>query len=336
MKKKVPVGTMLGRLFKKIAPQIGARVLIEPEWGFVGQIVFKNGRKRYFRGNYIDLNSLGSAEISVDKDYANFFMKQMGYPTVPGKTFFSNEWARAIGSQRKIDAAYRYAKQIGFPVIVKPNSGSQGVGVVKVYTKLEFYRAMRFVFRRDRVALVQTPIAGKDYRIVVLDGRVISAYERIPLNIIGNGHSTIRQLLTKKQKQFVKNGRDTIIRTEDKRIAENLKRQHFTMRSIIADDECVYLLDNANLSTGGDAIDVTNVIHSSFKKIAINLTRDMGLRLCGVDLLVISGDITDPSATEHRILEINAAPGLDHYAKSGKTQAKIVEDMYLEVLKAMQ
>src|SRR5581483_4429961 len=158
--KRPPAGTMLGRLFKKIAPQIGARVFIEPEWGFVGQIIFKNGRKRYFRGNRIDLNPLGSSALSNDKDFASFFMKQMGYPTVPGRTFFSNEWARTIHSRRTIDAAYQHAKQIGFPVIVKPNSGSQGVGVSKVHTKQEFYRAMKFIFQHDRVGLVQTPVRG--------------------------------------------------------------------------------------------------------------------------------------------------------------------------------
>lgn len=337
-KKKIPpAGAMLGRLFKKIAPRIGARVLIEPEWGYVGKIIFKNGRVRYFRANIIDLNPLGASEIAVDKDYSNFFMNEMGYPTVPGKTFFSDRWARAIKSRRNIDAAYRYAKKIGFPVVVKPNSGSQGVGVAKIYTKREFYRAMRLIFQRDRVALVQTPVMGKDYRIVVLDGRVISAYQRIPLNIVGDGQATIRQLLARKQRQFAASGRDTLIRAEDKRIAENLKHQRLTMRSIIPRGERVYLLDNANLSTGGDAIDVTGAIHPKFRNIAINLTRDMGLRMCGVDLM-IDGDITDGASARpdhYWVLEVNAAPGLDHYATGGKAQEKIVEEMYLEVLKAM-
>jgi D-alanine-D-alanine ligase-like ATP-grasp enzyme len=193
---------------------------------------------------------------------------------------------------------------------------------------------MRAAFRRDRVALVQSPVSGKDYRIVVLDERVISAYERTPLNIVGDGESSIRRLLTQKQVGFMKSGRDTIIRAEDERIAENLKRQKLTMRSVIPKGERIYLLDNANLSTGGDALDVTNDIHPKFRDIAVNLTRDMGLRLCGVDLM-IDGDISKAPG-RYWVIEINAAPGLDHYIKTGKTQKKIVEDMYLEVLKAMQ
>ena len=334
MKKKKSDGPLLGKIFQKLAPKIGAKIVIEPEWKIVGQIIFKNGRNRYFRGSTLDLNPVGASDLAKDKDYANFFMKRMGYPTVPGKTFFSAEHARAMGSRRNIDAAYRYAVKLGFPVIVKPNSGSQGVGVTKAYTKHDFYRAMRFVFARDRVALVQRPVPGKDYRIVVLDEKIISAYERISLNVVGDGRSTVRQLLTQKQGQFVKSGRDTIIRSEDKRIAENLKQQGLTMRSMIAHGERVYLLDNANLSTGGDAVDVTGVIHPEFRKIAIRLTRDMGLRMCGVDLMV-DGDITRTPG-RYWVLEVNAAPGLDHYVTTGKAQQKIVEDMYLKVLKAME
>jgi D-alanine-D-alanine ligase-like ATP-grasp enzyme len=96
----------------------------------------------------------------------------------------------------------------------------------------------------------------------------------------------------------------------------------------------MFLLDNANLSTGGDSIDVTSAINKKFKKIAINLTSDMGLRICGVDLM-IDGDIKNiPS--KYWVIEVNSAPGLDHYVTTGKAQQKIVEDMYLEILKSME
>jgi len=333
-RKKELVGPLLAQIFKKIAPKVGAKIVIEPQWRVVGQITFKNGRRRYFRGSTLDMNPVGAADISTDKDYAAFFMKRMGYPVAPGEAFFSARHARAIGSRRNIDAAFRYAKKIGFPVVVKPNSGSQGVGMAKVSTKREFYEAMRFIFARDRVALVQRALTGKDYRIVVLDKKIISVYQRIPLNVVGDGRSTIRQLLTRKQKTFIATGRDTIIRAEDHRIAHNLKRQNLTMRSVLPRGEKIYLLDNANLSSGGDAIDVTAAIHPGFKKIAVALTKDMGLRMCGVDLMV-DGDIAQKPAT-YWVLEVNAAPGLDHYVKTGKVQQKIVEDMYLEVLKAME
>lgn len=332
MKKKFH-GSLLAQIFCAVAPRIGAQVFMEPEWGVVGQITFKNGKKSYFRYNSIDLNTLGASEISKDKDYAAFFMQHMGYPAVRGKSFFSSKWARVIRSKRDVSAAVRYARSTGFPVIVKPNSQSQGVGVSLAHTEVQLRRALAAVFKLDKVALVQEQLRGTDYRIVVLDDTVISAYERIPLCVVGDGRNTITQLLAKKQKEFRITGRDTRLQLDDRRIAEKLKRTKRSLTSVPAQGETVYLLDNANLSSGGDARDVTASMHPEFKKLAIRLTRDMGLRLCGVDLM-IDGNIAD-KPDKFAILEINSAPGLDHYATSGETQRQIVEDMYLEVLKHM-
>ena len=129
---------LLPQLLKKIAPTIGAKVYVEPEWGIAGQITFRDGKKRYFRYNTLDLNPVGASDIAKDKDYANFFMRKMGYPTVRGKSFFSNEWCEAIGSKRNSHAAYRYAKILGFPLVVKPNSGTQGTDVALVHNKKDF------------------------------------------------------------------------------------------------------------------------------------------------------------------------------------------------------
>jgi D-alanine-D-alanine ligase-like ATP-grasp enzyme len=325
---------IIAKLFKKIAPKIGATVYVEPNWGIVGQITFKSGRKSYFRYNTIDINALGASEISKDKDYANYFLKRAGYKTVPGEAFYSDDWCATIGSKRNIHAAYRYAKKLGFPLVVKPNSGSQGKEVHVVSSKSDFYKSMKAIFKIDRIALVQRKVEGRDYRVVVLDKEVISAYERIPLNVVGDGRSTILQLLKKKQRGFVASSRDTRLKINDPRIAAKLKRQKLLMRSVAARGSQVFLLDNANLSSGGDAVDVTNDIHSAFKKIAIGITRDMGLRLCGVDLMV-EGVIRKRPKT-YWILETNAAPGLDHYVQTGKAQEEIVEDLYLKVLKSME
>ncbi len=331
--KKRTVQPILGFIFQKIAPRIGAKVVMEPKWNIVGQVIFKNGRKRYFRYSSLDLNPLGASEIAKDKDYANFFMRKMGYPAVPGEAFYSNEWADAIGSSRKINQAYRYAEKIGFPVIVKPNSGSQGSNVSLVHSKKEFYGALRAIFKRDRIALVQRQVSGNDYRIVVLDGKIISAYERIPLSVTGDGRSSILSLLKKKQRTFIASSRDTQLKLSDPRIGTKLSRQGLTLRGVPKKGEQIFLLDNANLSTGGDAVEVKR-LHPDFKKLAVKLTKDMGLRLCGVDLMV-KGTLGE-KPKRFWVLEVNAAPGLDHYARTGKAQEKIVENMYLQVLKSLE
>ncbi|MHB8903985.1 MAG: ATP-grasp domain-containing protein [Patescibacteria group bacterium] len=333
MKQKTSV-PILGELFKKLAPKIGAKIIIEPNWKIVGQIIFKNGKKRYFRYTSLDINTLGASEIAKDKGYANFFMKKMGYPTIPGETYYSKKWCKTIKSNRDIKAAYSYAEKIGWPLIVKPNSGSQGTNVSMVNNKKEFYQAMKKIFISDNIALVQKFVKGQDYRIVVLDNKIISAYQRIPFSITGDGILTVKKLITKKLNDFIILDRPSKLKINDPRLAQNLKLQDLGFNSIIEKNKKIYLLNNANLSTGGESVDVTKVIHPDFKKIAINLTKDMGLRLCGVDLM-IKGNIKNP-AKKYWVIEVNAAPGLDHYIKTGAEQEKIVEAMYLEILKSMQ
>ena len=323
----------LGPLLAKLAPRVGATVTIEPAWGIVGQIAFPNGRKRYFRYNSLDLNTLGASEVAKDKDYANFFLARAGYPVIPGKPFYSKAWSETIGIPYDADAAYEYAKKLGFPVVVKPNSGSQGQNVSVASNRKDLERCLRGALSQDRVALVQKRLVGRDYRVVVLDDAVISAYERIPLNVVGDGKSTIRNLIIKKERAFVRSGRDTRISSDDPAIARKLAQSSLELDSVPAKSEHVFLRDNANLSTGGDSVDVTDRIHPDFSDIAIAMTREMGLRLCGVDLM-IDGTIEEAPGTYH-VLEVNSAPGLDHYVTGGAAQQSIVEDLYLKVLISM-
>lgn len=332
-KKPEPI---LDEVLRTVAPKIGARVVFEPEWRVVGCIIYDSGRRRYFRNSTLDINRMGASEVARDKGYAKYFMRLLGYPVVRGNVFYSKRWCNAIGSKKNVDRGYEYARRLGFPVFVKPNSRSRGVAVDKVSTRVEFYSAMRKAFTKDDVAVVEEAIlSAVDYRIVVLDRKVISAYERIPLNVIGDGRSTIGSLLKRKQQHFDKIGRDTRIDITDARLLRNLRRLRLTLNSVVERGRRVFLLDNANLSAGGESKDVTQAIHSDYRELAVRLTREMGLRLCGVDVLVKGGSLADP-ANDYYVLEINSAPGLDHYAKIGREQKAVVENLYLKVLKAME
>jgi D-alanine-D-alanine ligase-like ATP-grasp enzyme len=321
-------------ILQKIARKAGVKIVVEPEYRYAGQVILPDGRKRYFKGTYFDLNPAAASEIAKDKAYTDFFLKKMGYSTIEGEAFFTDEWCRIIGSDKNAQAAYRYARTLGFPVIVKPNDLSQGAGVCKAHGKKEFFEAIARWPARVRVFLVQRVAPGSDYRMVVLDGEVISAYRRIPLAVTGDGRSSIRQLLRVRQRFFARTGRDTVINIDDPRIAQKLKRQKLTLDSIPASDQSVTLLDNANLSTGGEAQDVTAILHPSYRKLATAIPHDMGLRFCGVDIMS-EGDIASP-CTDYHVIEINASPGLDHYADIGKQQQKTVEDLYLKVLLALK
>lgn len=325
----------ISKLLKKLASRAGVKVVLEPEYGHVGQIITKSGRKRYFRRTIFDLNTMGACIIASDKDHAAHFMAQMGYPVPEGRAFYSSAWCKRIGSTQGIDAAWSYARKLGLPVIVKPNSKCQGTGVSKSIDKKEFYAAFHRAAEEDKIILVQRMLPGTDYRVVVLDGEVISAYGRTPLSVTGDGRSTVQALLSDMQRAFVHDGRDTILESDDPRIRAVLARRKMRLSSVPRKGERIALLDNSNLSTGGESEDVTDLIHSGFKRIAVELTRDMNLRFSGVDIMV-DGDITKaPQKGAWWVIEINDAPGLDHYAASGAKQKRVVEDMYLKVLKSM-
>lgn len=333
MKNKAP---FLTQVIGKLAPRVGAKLVVEPHWQYAAQIQFKNGVKKYLRFYSLDLNTVAASDIARDKGFARFFMKRAGYPVAEGKTFFKDSWAKTIGSRDNVSAALTYAKKLGYPVIAKPNSRSQGTGVTLAHNAQELRTALAFIFTEDKVAIVEEYRPGSDYRIVVLDGKVISAYERQPLSVIGDGVSTIAQLLKKKQSYFTAVARDTKVDFADPRMLAKLRRQKLSLKSVVPKGKKIVLLDNANLSDGGDSVDVTETMHSGFRTLAISLAREMGLRMAGIDLMIEKGSIDKtPVKNGYYIIEINATPGLDHYASTGKKQKKIVEDMYLEILKAM-
>jgi hypothetical protein len=207
---------------RKRRGRIGAKIILNGDYGFAGQILFRNGTLRYFRRPTLDINPQGAFEIAKYKNYTNYFLEQSGYPAVPGMTFFTDGFARELGSARNADAAYEWARSNGFPVIVKPNSKGQGMGVACVFNKRDFYAGVREIFKMDSAGLVQQFVRGRDYRVVALDDRVISAFERRPLEVVGDGRSTIAQLIEERRK-WSREYRDLSFRT-DYRLAMNLRR----------------------------------------------------------------------------------------------------------------
>src|SRR3989344_1923665 len=324
--------SLVSDLLTELAAETGIKLLIEPEFGYAGRIITPDHRVFYFHSTKFDINRLGASEIAEDKDYASFFMSQLGHPVPEGKAFYSDEWCWKIKSSKNSQAAVHYAEQLGFPVIVKPNSESQGRVVEKVYAKEDLLVALSYIFNhlKDKVALVQKVVAGNDYRIVVLENEVLCAYQRTPLSVTGDGKKTIRKLLEEKQSQFENRGRDTVINLNDQRIERILRHEKLLFTTVLTKNKTVQLLANANLSSGGEAVDVTSSLHEDYKKMAIRLTRDMGLTYSGIDIM--TKQPINKSLKDYTVIEINAAPGLDYYAETGSTQRQIVKVLYKKLL----
>src|SRR3989338_11480359 len=118
-------------LIGKIAKKMGAKVTLEPEFGYVGQIIFKNGKRTFFRNRVLSINTVSAVEVACDKNYSSFFLRTFGYRVPQEQTFFSDDWCKRFKSKRTIADACRFAKRLGYPVIVKPNNLSQGAMVTK-------------------------------------------------------------------------------------------------------------------------------------------------------------------------------------------------------------
>ncbi|MFM6199602.1 MAG: cyanophycin synthetase, partial [Dolichospermum sp.] len=173
-----------------------------------------------------------------------------GYKVTEGKTFFNDKLRAKSPNLSSIDDGFNYAESKGFPVIVKPLNLSHGILVTKVYNQTEYYDVADKIFQIKSGLIVEKFYSGNDYRIVVLDNEVIAAYQRIPLFVVGNGSSNVLELLQQKQRKFIELGRKDCIKFDDFRIEKKLKIQNLSWDSVIPNDHIVYLLDNANLSSG--------------------------------------------------------------------------------------
>ena len=239
-------------LFEKIAHEMGITIHVEEEYGYVGQITLPDGRKRYFRNTHLDLNTSGATEIALDKGYSSYFMDRMGYPVPKGETFFSEEYAELFKSAKSIDAACEYASRLIYPVIVKPNSGREGRGVVRAYNEKELREGIAQIVERNSIFLVQEVVRGTDYRICILDDEVVLAYARSPLSVTGDGDSTIEELLTEKQNIAEARGRSSFVSIDDFRLVHQLEHLGLSPDFVPEPDQRIELLPTSNLSTGGE------------------------------------------------------------------------------------
>ena len=269
-----------------------------------------------------DNASCVSVDIACDKELTKTILRDACLPVAEGCVV------------NDLSDALCYSNKIGYPVVVKPKDGNQGKGVsVNLKYDLELEEAFKIARKYSKDIMVERFITGKDYRVTVVGDSVAAVSQRIPPYVVGDGVSTIVQLVETENKNPLR-GIDhenhlTKIVLDDISIA-SLKRRNLTQESILPGREKVYLRENANLSTGGTAKDCTDIIHPLNIELAVRAARLIGLDVAGVD--ITAPDISKPIAqTGGVIIEINAAPGIrmHHYPAEGKKRnvAKSIIDM---------
>lgn len=321
-------------ILRRLAPRLGAEVIFEPQGEIVGRIRFPNGRQSYFWHNKFNLNSVASARITSDKGHTNFFLGQAGFRVPRSGVFLQETFRKRVRWGRSREEARVFAEQLGWDVYLKPLNRSQGSGILRACGEEEYGAAEEEIFATERKVLVEEACPGRDFRLVVLDGEVISAYERIPLTITGDGRQTVSTLLQARQAEFDVTGRDTVLNLLDPRMAVTLARGGWDFESVLPAGHAVRMLDVANLSRGGTSREATAEVHPEMGALAARVAATLDLRFAGVDLL--TPDLNAPPGEDYTVLEVNSAPGLDHYASHGAEHEAHIDELYLKVLRAIE
>lgn len=206
----------------------------------------------------------------------------------------------------------RTVSRIGYPIVIKPLDGNHGKGAsINVNTWEDAVLGLEFAKKYSRRVIVEKFIEGFDFRILVIDNKVVAAAQRVPAHVVGDGENTIQELIDLTNEDPRRGyGHENVLTeiTVDRDTTELLQKLGYTLSTVPTEDEIVYLKSTANLSTGGTSIDVTDMMHPENIFLAERISRVIGLDVCGIDIM--ASNLTQ-SLKENGgvILEVNAAPG---------------------------
>jgi cyanophycin synthetase len=267
-----------------------------------------------------------AVSIASDKQLTKTLLEQAGVPVPEGATVTT------------LDEAQRVARRLQAPVTIKPLDANQGKGVTTVcVTPEEVERAFAHARNYSRHVIVEQYLRGRDYRVLVTGTKVAAASWRRPPHVLGDGISTVRELVALENRNPARGEGHTNILTKiplDELALEILARQGYDLDSVPPAGVAVELRGNANLSTGGTAEDVTDLLPQETVDICIRAARTIGLDVAGID--IICEDIAQPlRAQAGGIIEVNAAPGIrmHQYPSRGKSRdagAAIVDALFGE------
>jgi cyanophycin synthetase len=252
-----------------------------------------------------------AVELASDKEETNKILATLGLP-VPKQELVQSE-AQAV----------RAAKRMGFPVVTKPYNGNHGRGIsIRLGTDEEVAHGYAVAREHARSVIVETFLEGDDHRLLVVNGNLVAATRRTPGHVVGDGSHSVAQLvdLVNQDPRRGVGHEKVLTRLElDAQAQKMLQSAALTPDSVPCKGQIVLLRSTANLSTGGTAADVTDVIHPDNREMAERAVRAIGLDVGGVDFL--SKDITESYRTiGGGICEVNAAPGFRmHVAPSEGT-----------------
>lgn len=248
-----------------------------------------------------ETSSIG-VELACDKEDTKYLLEQAEVEVPRGDI---------IRRERSLEEACRY---VGYPLVIKPVDGNHGRGIT---VDIQNYEDALEAFNnakessRSGAIIVEKFITGEDYRLLVINNKLVAGAKRTPAHVIGNGKSTVQELIDEVNKDPRRGyGHENVLTqiTVNDLTKNIIKDAGYTLESVIPEGERLILKDTANLSTGGTAEDVTDIIHPANVSMAERISKIIDLDICGIDIMTT--DISKPlSETGGAVLEVNAGPG---------------------------
>ncbi|KRD47945.1 cyanophycin synthetase [Acidovorax sp. Root275] len=280
-------------------------------------------KQRRIQAAEVDSTSAVAESIGQDKDLTKRLLHAAGVPVPLGKPV------------ETVDEAWEVALKVGLPVVVKPQDGNQGKGVtVNITDRAQLEEAFRTAAEHGTV-MVERFLPGHDFRLLVVGDQLVAAARREPPQVLGDGQHTVRELVDQVNLD-PRRGEGhatslTKIRLDDIAVAR-LAMQDLKPDSVPAKGQRVILRNNANLSTGGTATDVTDDVHPEVAARAVAAAQMVGLHICGVDM--VAETVLRPLEEQGGgFVEVNAAPGLrmhlaPSYGKPRNVGQAMVDKLY--------
>ena len=267
--------------------------------------------------------SFVAVKIASDKQLTKALLAEAGVPVPEGATVTTVEQAQQL------------ARRLGAPVTLKPLDGNHGKGVtINCASDEEVARGFEFARQYGRRIIVERFIEGRDYRVLVAGGRVAAASMRRPAHVVGDGASSIRALVEVENRKPARGAGHTNILTTialDSHAEDVLRKQGYEPDSVPAAGVTVDLRGNANLSTGGTAEDVTDLLPESTRALCVRAAAKIGLDVAGID--IVCRDIAQPlDAQGGAVIEVNAAPGIRMHEHPSSGMARDAGDAIVDGL----
>ncbi|MEH6357642.1 MAG: cyanophycin synthetase [Pseudomonadales bacterium] len=271
-----------------------------------------------------DTNYIATA-LAGDKKGTHGLLKDMGLP-VPLQAMFYDE-----------DGAVKGSKRIGYPVVIKPLDANHGRGITIDLNSDEEVREAFHVAKaqgKSRAVLAESFITGFDHRMLVVNNELVAVAKRVPGHVIGDGRSTIAELVELVNADPRRGiGHEKVLTRIEIDVQANrlLEEAGYDENTVLAANEKFFLRSTANLSTGGTAIDLTDVVHPDNRDMAIRAVRAIGLDIGGVDF--ITDDITHSyKDVGGAIVEVNAGPGFRMHVAPSEGEPRDVAGKVLDML----